>query len=52
MVQHFDVPSFGVCRVEGLDVPIALSREEKKDTVLIRPVVANYNHMEVEKGKS
>ena len=31
---------------------VAASREVRKDAVLIRLIIVNYNHMEVEKGKS
>jgi len=51
-VRRFAVSSFRVGRVERLDVLVALSREARKDAVLIRPIVVNYNHMGVDKGKS
>ena len=51
-VQRFVVSSFRVCRVKQLDVPVALSYDVRKDVMLIRPIVVNYNHMKVEKGKS
>jgi ribosomal protein L3 len=47
-VRRFTVSSFGVCRVERLDVLVALSREVRKDVVLVRPVVVTHDHMEVD----
>jgi hypothetical protein len=47
-VRRFIVSSFGVCRVERLDVLVALSREVRKDAILVRPVVVTHDHMEVD----
>jgi hypothetical protein len=39
----------GVFKVERLDALVVLSHEERKNDILIRPVVATHDQMEMEK---
>ena len=39
----------GVCRVKRLDALVVLSREERKNAILVRLVVVTHDHMEMDK---